>query len=344
MCIFASFSFTDKAGDLAALRAFARNLSGSCVQSWTGSDPCSGPWNGIGCNTLGGVVSITLQDYTSNCWGTINFSVVLKNVTSIVIRNTYVSGSISFDGFYPLLTTVDLSRNKFNGTISTLSSLSPPMQSLDLSYNQFTGPLVLDSLPTSMKLLQLHHNRFCGSVVLDRLPMSLTSLRLEYNELTSISFGESLFALNYSLNQSIHGMRVCVNWMCFPKFDCRLLMFVGLSGCPLELQRYVHIWDSDFVFSFPSLDGLCFAEIGVNYVGNDLRSSSALSASACCEMCAQESDCKFFTYVSSTGYCWRKSSNAGRSVSSGYISGYPGKERDLEHKNPFFLLSLRLTE
>ena len=244
---------------MAALQAFSRNLSGSCVQSWTGSDPCSGSWNGIGCNALGGVVSISLQNYYSSCWGSLNFSVVLKNVTSIAIRNTYVSGSVVLgSGSFPLLVSVDLSQNKFNGTLS-LSNLSwPNIQSLDLSNNQFTGPLVLDSLPSSLVSLQLHHNRFSGSAVLDRLPLSLSSLHLEYNELTTISFGASLFALNYSRNQSIHGslslLLLLLTYISDACLLCRCCFYVEDVFVGLKMDFFLRCCG---LFAF-SINACCF--------------------------------------------------------------------------------------
>ncbi|KAG1707084.1 hypothetical protein DVH05_026280 [Phytophthora capsici] len=53
----------------------------------------------------------------------------------------------------------------------------------------------------------------------------------------------------------------------------------------------------------------CTTEVGVDYLGNDLKSVPGAKASDCCTLCSQAAGCGAFTWTSySGGTCWLKSS------------------------------------
>uniref|UniRef100_A0A7S2NR12 Leucine-rich repeat-containing N-terminal plant-type domain-containing protein n=1 Tax=Leptocylindrus danicus TaxID=163516 RepID=A0A7S2NR12_9STRA len=102
------------------------------------------------------------------------------------------------------LTTLDLDRNSFTGTIplQVLSSLSS-LRTLDLSYNQFSGtlPVTIEQNMASLQYLYLQNNALTGPIPvaeLGGLSSTLSHLYLERNLLTgTIEFGGPLCELRF---------------------------------------------------------------------------------------------------------------------------------------------------
>jgi hypothetical protein len=60
---------------------------------------------------------------------------------------------------------------------------------------------------------------------------------------------------------------------------------------------------------------------GYDYAGSDIRSSAASSADHCATLCAEDTDCKFWTYNRVQRHCYLKYSDAGKTAKSSDVSG-----------------------
>ena len=136
-----------------------------------------------------------------------------KNLTRINLSHNYLTGPIPsshLDGLVNLVT-LDLSKNSLNGSLPMPLFSLPSLQKIQLSNNQFSGPLskfsvvpsVLDTLDLSsnnlegqipvsifdlqcLNILDLSSNKFNGTVLLSSFQKlgNLTTLSLSYNNLS----------------------------------------------------------------------------------------------------------------------------------------------------------------
>ncbi|XP_034695041.1 receptor-like protein 7 [Vitis riparia] len=136
-----------------------------------------------------------------------------KNLTRINLSHNYLTGPIPsshLDGLVNLVT-LDLSKNSLNGNLPMPLFFLPSLQKIQLSNNQFSGPLckfsavpsVLDTLDLSsnnlegqipvsifdlqcLNILDLSSNKFNGTVLLSSFQKlgNLTTLSLSYNNLS----------------------------------------------------------------------------------------------------------------------------------------------------------------
>jgi len=58
---------------------------------------------------------------------------------------------------------------------------------------------------------------------------------------------------------------------------------------------------------------------GVEYSGNNIKSSSSPTADGCCLICKNTSGCKSFSWLNSTRTCWLKSATAGSSIANATV-------------------------
>ncbi|KAK1305977.1 putative inactive receptor kinase [Acorus calamus] len=134
--------------DLSSLLAFKASADplGSALPTWSGPNPCSGPWLGLKCDQFDRVTNINLDG--SSLTGPIAPLLQLKH-----------------------LKLLSLQRNSLSGRLPPLSNLSnPSLRILSLSHNVLDGPINV-SLP-NLLVLRLDRNRFSGgldSVRLDRV-------------------------------------------------------------------------------------------------------------------------------------------------------------------------------
>lgn len=69
----------------------------------------------------------------------------------------------------------------------------------------------------------------------------------------------------------------------------------------------------------------CALEVGVDFSGSDIETTTASSPEDCCSKCKANSKCKFFTIEHQAGgTCWLKTSDSGRRPYNDHVSGQPG--------------------
>ena len=91
-------------------------------------------------------------------------------------------------------------------------------------------------------------------------------------------------------------------------------MFFQILTC--NLLNHCFSYDGD-----STLD--CF-EMNIDFTGNDLVRNGIegiASAELCRDECLEKASCKFFTYIKRHNECWVKTSDAGRKIAEGAVSG-----------------------
>jgi len=91
--------------------------------------------------------------------------------------------------------------------------------------------------------------------------------------------------------------------------------FLKMDSCCMDLRRLDNIQSS-------SVEGIPICgEEPVDYFGNDLYNIGSESAANCQEACANDGNCRYWTYAPSDSRCYLKSTDAGRKSRDGHISG-----------------------
>ena len=110
-----------------------------------------------------------------------------SKLESLVLADNKLEGAIDFNSFYDLrrLKHVDISKNNLSGEVDVL--LSPAIQYLNLSHNNFSSLVHFKfrGSQTTLEQLDLSHNNITqdASRVLENLPASLKELVLTKNHI-----------------------------------------------------------------------------------------------------------------------------------------------------------------
>ena len=135
------------------------------MKSWTVENRAS-QWTGIKCDEQGRVIGIN--------WAQGKLP-------------GHISGRLCLDFLPRSVRQLELSMNhqveEFYSGVFDFTKLPPPLETMDLYYNEFTGEVDLTSLPEGLTYLNLCNNLFGGEVHLDKLPSSLSYLDLGANRL-----------------------------------------------------------------------------------------------------------------------------------------------------------------
>ncbi|KAH0649944.1 hypothetical protein KY284_029856 [Solanum tuberosum] len=105
------------------------------------------------------------------------------NYTVLDISLASISDTLPswFSGFPPDLKILNLSNNQISGRVSDLIENTYGYRVIDLSSNNFSGPLPL--VPTNVQIFYLHKNQFFGSIsAICQSKTSPTSLNLAHNQ------------------------------------------------------------------------------------------------------------------------------------------------------------------
>ena len=120
--------------------------------------------------------SLVLLNLDSNNFsGSVHLDCLPPAMQRVYLLRNLFSGEIDFSFLPQTLTHLDLSRNHLRGApnFELLSSCSR-LQSLDLSFNCFSGLIKLDSLPSRLESLHLDHNQcLYGDIETSLLPENL---------------------------------------------------------------------------------------------------------------------------------------------------------------------------
>lgn len=150
-------------------KSFQDDPLGLVFNSWDSksleSDGCPQNWFGIMC-TEGNIVSITLDN--AGLVGEFNFLAIsgLTMLHNLSIVNNQFTGSDLQIGPIKSLEFLDLSLNKFNGSLLSNFVELNNLVYLNLSSNEFSGtlPIGLHKLE-KLKYLDLHNNNFSGDIM-----------------------------------------------------------------------------------------------------------------------------------------------------------------------------------
>ncbi|XP_038879271.1 probable inactive receptor kinase At5g10020 isoform X2 [Benincasa hispida] len=157
--------------DFAALlelkKGIVKDPSGQ-LDSWDSmsldSDGCPSNWLGVVC-VNGRVISLTFDN--AGLVGDFNFSAItgLSLLRNLSLSNNQFTGTMVKVGFFKSLEFLDLSCNRFRGTVPSLLIGLVNLVSLNLSSNQFEG-----AFPTGfgkleeLKYVDVHGNGFSGDI------------------------------------------------------------------------------------------------------------------------------------------------------------------------------------
>ncbi|CAI0451405.1 unnamed protein product [Linum tenue] len=183
-----SYSLNDEGLTLLSFKqSLQQKPSTTQLQNWNPSDtnPCS--WEGIGCNPLGRVISLTLP-YKQLAGSFHLDSTNLTQLRHVNLRSNNLTGTLPPELLQsPALKTLVLSENSISGPIPSEIGNADRLQTLDLSQNSFNGPLPPSILNCKrLKQLVLSSNLFSGSLPDGIGPslITLQSLNLSSNAFT----------------------------------------------------------------------------------------------------------------------------------------------------------------
>ncbi|XP_027333677.1 probable inactive receptor kinase At5g10020 [Abrus precatorius] len=159
--------------DIDALLEFKKSIqndpSGLVVNSWDSksldSTGCPQNWYGILCSE-GNVISITLDN--AGLVGEFNFLAIfgLTMLRNLSIVNNQFTGNLLHVGPTESLEFLDLSLNKFNGSLLSNVVQLRSLVYLNLSSNEFGGTLPIGFYKLErLKYLDLHTNNFSGDIM-----------------------------------------------------------------------------------------------------------------------------------------------------------------------------------
>ena len=245
------------------------HLNGDDVCTWNDrfGDDTTDTWNGVACSSFGGAIT-DLRFSRNNLVGPVPWELTLLTDLKVIIFDfnrlsgsipTWISKLTSLETFgattnrltgglpatfSPSISSIDLSRNMFTGSIPKSWGVSmPALQVIDISLNTMTGPIpstigqlstmiafeanenqLSGTLPaelgqlTSLQMLSLRGNLLTGSVASELLQMSfLETLDLSGNSFVG-SWNETICGMSGLSSLSADCMEVdcpCCTFCCF---------------------------------------------------------------------------------------------------------------------------------
>ncbi|PWA71373.1 Leucine-rich repeat-containing protein [Artemisia annua] len=182
-------------------------------------------------------------------------SFALPSLKYLVLSNNQLGGQIDLQTFPQLtnLTILDLSYNNFSGELEldTLLSTLTNLRYLDLSYNGFSlgGQIDLQTFPqlTNLTILDLSYNNFSGELELDTLLSTLTNLR--YLDLSYNGFSVTTKNANHYVNPGVRYLGLA---------SCKLKVFPN-SFRAMKQLRYLDLSSNEIHGQIPHWAG----EIGI---------------------------------------------------------------------------------
>ncbi|KAJ4901491.1 Leucine-rich repeat protein kinase family protein [Raphanus sativus] len=184
------------------------------------------------------------------------FSNCSVNVTHIVLPSRKLNGTVSWTQLRNLtrLRVLDLSNNSLDGSVPTWLWSKPGLVSVDLSRNRFGGSIrvipVNGSVFSSVKNLNLSYNRFTNAINLTGF-VNLTALDLSHNSLRVLPIGVGSLSGLHHLDIS----RCKINASVKPISSLKSLVYLDLSENSMT---------GSFPVDFPNLDHLRFLNLSAN--------------------------------------------------------------------------------
>ncbi|KAL8051090.1 hypothetical protein ABFS82_06G121800 [Erythranthe guttata] len=175
---------SDLDSDAEALLEFVAKVPHARKLNWNSTNSICNSWIGITCTKdKTRVHGIHLPGI--GLFGPIPSNTIgkLDALKTLSLRSNYLNGNFPRDILeIPSLQSLFLQNNNFSGELP-LTSLSPRLSIIDLSYNSFTGeiPFALENL-TRLSVLNLEYNSFSGAIPNLDLPR-LVKLNLSHNSL-----------------------------------------------------------------------------------------------------------------------------------------------------------------
>ncbi|MDD0812581.1 leucine-rich repeat domain-containing protein [Curvibacter sp. RS43] len=133
-------------------------------EGWLQGDPCERPWQGVLCNPEGSqVLGLLLPG--NHLKGHLPEELThLRALQHLDLRNNLtLQGSLPRLADWPRLQTLNVSFNQFSGPLPALKNLSQ-LESLVVSNNLLTGPLPDLVNLASLRNLRVNHNQFSGTL------------------------------------------------------------------------------------------------------------------------------------------------------------------------------------
>ncbi|PWA98743.1 Leucine-rich repeat-containing protein [Artemisia annua] len=172
------------------------------MMSWNTSTDCCN-WDGVTCDdSTGDVIRLNLQ--CGMLQGTLHPDSSLFNLTHLTfLQLSYnsLNGTLPSRLFTsPSLQFLNLDYNMFSGTVPFESFALPSLKRLYLRYNQLGGQIDEQTFPqlTNLTSLDLSQNNFSGELELDTLLSTLTNL--EYLDLSYSGFSVTTNNANHYVN------------------------------------------------------------------------------------------------------------------------------------------------
>ena len=145
-------------------------------------------WFGVTCDSTASYI-VKLNLTGNNLVGAMNSRIFasFSKLESLVLADNKLQGAIDFNSFYDLrrLKLIDMSKNNLSGEVDVL--LSPTIQHLNLSHNNFSSLVHFKfrGSQTTLEQLDLSHNNISQDVsrMLENIPTSLKELILSENHI-----------------------------------------------------------------------------------------------------------------------------------------------------------------
>ena len=104
----------------------------------------------------------------------------------IILGDNNLSGSLDLGEVPGELNALDISKNKFSGSLNLGKITTSEIRHLRIKHNNFEGNLDLSALPKDCIEFDASHNEFSGDILLEGIPATLHSLDLSHNHFTGV--------------------------------------------------------------------------------------------------------------------------------------------------------------